>query len=640
MHEIEMKRHLTRLTAIGLLVGAMACNATDQERFSSQQSYRQMSQTTSTLTAYGATYIAAETERFRCPSISGISSSNNVTVFTAQASAPTPHFTLESSFGIRGDTAGGFAVSLSEFPIGLLDIYMRCNSSPTDRYVTSCPERYRIVESCDKSEDMIGAECVKLYEGTHKLVISAEVPDDKTCFTEELDRTPYGSAVADIALACDAFSPIDIAAAYRGDAPTELCCSKDQKTTLDFCLKPCGCRKLVAKIVPKEEAIAQNKINKKLKIAVFSNVFGHKKSFEKLVESIQSHGVDVVVSLGDLTSDGKKSEYTWFRNRFDKSFVYRDGQDAGNAACTTDDAGNICCRSVGDRLLATLCNAVFAKTPFIVGLGAHEVREDLTAYNSIFGVSNTSTVIGNVEIIVLDTADASINAPTKEWLSGILSNVKSQTCEIPKRADGSPWPTLAECRTQMADSYAAGDAISCRACIGEEAYCIVPDAERSEPSVGPENCICVPITSKICRSNQTCRMTDDSHGTCVCTRNEDCGIGATCVDGACKPPLRLVMTYTPPFDKYGTRNNAFTSKSQAVSLMSLLAKAGVAAIFSGKSADYGQFSMAGIPIYITGGGGASMEAFSKYGNHWLKVEIDNAYGNPTRDDINVSVVEF
>ena len=35
-----------------------------------------------------------------------------------------------------------------------------------------------------------------------------------------------------------------------------------------------------------------------------------------------------------------------------------------------------------------------------------------------------------------------------------------------------------------------------------------------------------------------------------------------------------------------------------------------------------------------------MEAFSKYGNHWLKVEIDNAYGNPTRDDINVSVVEF
>ena len=285
-----------------------------------------------------------------------------------------------------GDTAGGFAVSLSEFPIGLLDIYMRCNSSPTDRYVTSCPERYRIVESCDKSEDMIGAECVKLYEGTHKLVISAEVPDDKTCFTEELDRTPYGSAVADIALACDAFSPIDIAAAYRGDAPTELCCSKDQKTTLDFCLKPCGCRKLVAKIVPKEEAIAQNKINKKLKIAVFSNVFGHKKSFEKLVESIRSHGVDVVVSLGDLTSDGKKSEYTWFRNRFDKSFVYRDGQDAGNAACTTDDAGNICCRSVGDRLLATLCNAVFAKTPFIDDMASP------AAYESAICVRHSASV--------------------------------------------------------------------------------------------------------------------------------------------------------------------------------------------------------------------------------------------------------
>lgn len=221
------------------------------------------------MTAYGATYIAAETERFRCPSISGISSSNNVTVFTAQASAPTPHFTLESSFGIRGDTAGGFAVSLSAFPIGLLDIYMRCNSSPTDRYVTSCPERYRIVESCDKSEDMIGAECVKLYEGTHKLVISAEVPDDKTCFTEELDRTPYGSAVADIALACDAFSPIDIAAAYRGDAPTELCCSKDQKTTLIFVSNRADVENSSQKSSPKKRLLHRIKLIKSSRLLYF-----------------------------------------------------------------------------------------------------------------------------------------------------------------------------------------------------------------------------------------------------------------------------------------------------------------------------------------------------------------------------------
>lgn len=636
---VKMRRYIEVSVFIVGIIGVAACNATDQERFSSQQSYVQISQTTSTLTAHGATYVKTDTERFRCPTISGISSSNDVTVFSVQANAPTPHFTLESSFGIRGDTTGGFAVSMSEFPIGLLDIYMRCNSSPSDRYVTSCPERYEIVESCE-AENAAGAECVKLYEGTHRLVVSAEISEDATCFTEEVDRSPYSVTVPDVAMACDAFSPIELAAAYRGDAPIELCCSKDQKTTLDFCLKPCGCRKLIAKIVPKQGYVEQDLGSRKLNVAVFSKVLGNKKSFEKLVESIRSHGVDVIVSLGDLTGSGKLSEFRWFRDRLDSAFVYRDGQDAGNDACTTDEAGNICCQSTGDRLLTTLCNAVFAKTPFIAGLGAHELQEDLSSFNSTLGVSNMSTVVGNVQIVMLDTVDALISAPTQDWLKRVLKNVESPDCEVPQPREGGSWPTLAECRERLSGAFLPGEAITCRACIGEEAYCVVPDAATSDPTHGPENCVCVPITSQICRNNQTCRMTDATHGVCTCTRDEDCGIGGSCVDGACEPPLRLVMTYTPPFDKHGTRNNAFTSKTQAVSLMSLLAQSGVAAIFSGKSADYGKFSMAGIPIYITGGGGAPMEAFSDYGHHWLKVEIDNAYAHPTRDDIRVTVVEF
>ncbi len=617
-----------------------ACNPTASERFAQQTEYTAATQTTSTLTAYGASRIDALSDRFRCPSVSGIASSNNVTVFSARANASMPYFALESAFGIRSDASGGFAVSLSEFPAGLLDIYERCNSTPTERFVTSCPDSYEIVDECSSGDFNSAQECIKRYEGTHKLVISAEVSDDETCFTEEADRSPYSETAPAIAQACDAFSPIALHAAYRGESPVDLCCAKELAATLDFCIRPCGCRKLIAKIVPKEDAIEQNKINQKLRIAVFSNVSGHKDSFEKLIKSIQDTGVDVIVSLGNLTSDGSQSAYSSFFDAINDAFVLRDGQETGSDRCKADDSGSICCQSASDRAISAVCNAVMTKTPFIAGLGSDEVRDDVSGYNGLFGVSNTATAMGKVQIIVLDSADASLSSPTKAWLSDVLALPDAVACSIPPRDGAADWPTLAACRDMLSATLSAGEKVTCRECIGEEAYCIVPDNAASDPSLGPENCVCVPISSKICRSNMTCKMDEAGDGVCSCTRDEDCGIAGTCVSGACAPPLRLVMMHVPPFDQYGTRNNAFTSKSEAVALMSLFARSGVAAVFSGKSADYGAFSMADIPIYITGGGGASMASFSKYGHHWLLVEIDNAYRMPSKDDISVSAIEF
>ena len=116
-------------------------------------------------------------------------------------------------------------------------------------------------------------------------------------------------------------------------------------------------------------------------------------------------------------------------------------------------------------------------------------------------------------------------------------------------------------------------------------------------------------------------------------------MGGTCEAGVCKPPLRLVFTYTPIYDKYGSRNNALSSED-AASLLSLLIQSNVAAVFAGRAHEYAKYSKGGIPMYITGGGGAEMASFSDKGNHWLLVEIPKAYTNPDRQDVKVEVIEF
>lgn len=631
------------LSSVVFLFTIAACNSNENERFNDQEDSYLFESTTSTLMAHGASKLEDDGSMFRCPTVSGMSSESSLTVFKARANAPLPHFTLSSIANVRSDASGGFGISLADFPVGLLDIYQRCNSTSYEKLTTSCPSDYTIVDACGENSD--AKECALIYEGTHKLVISSQISSDRACFTEESDRTPYNNA-PDVAWACDAFSPVPLAAAYRGDQPSNNCCDEDAQATLDFCLKPCGCRELTVKIVPKNESASQDQdaeqdassrlsIDDTLKIAVFSNVEGHISSFQRLLESIQSRQVDVAVSLGNLTAEGKSSQYTQMRALIDDAFSVYDGDDD---QCTLEDE-QICCQNETERLFPNRCNAIIQKTAFIAGIGEDEFEgSGLDTFRELFGSSNSSTTVGKVQLVMLDTAESRLISAQRTWLEGVLETPQKTTCQIPPPTQFERWPSLHACRDIL--GVPSSSAVTCRECIESDAWCVPPDAERSDPSFGPENCICIPITSTYCQNGFTCEAEDGTNQDCICTRDEDCGTGGTCRDGTCTPPLRLVFSYTPIFDEYGSRNESFVSKSEAASLLSLLIDADVSAVFAGRALDYSHYSKGGIDMYITGGGGAEMSTFAKHGHHWLLVTIPHAYTHPQYEEVSVEVVEF
>ncbi|MBO4351237.1 MAG: hypothetical protein J6A01_09875 [Proteobacteria bacterium] len=684
-----------------------ACNSSDGERFSTQEDAYTFESTSSKLIAYGASQIEDDSlDVFRCPAVSEMSGENNLTVFNAQANAPFPHFTLETIQGIRGDTDGAIGISLHNLQTTLFDLYERCNSTSYERLSTTC-EGGTVVESCSEASGE-GKFCEQIYEGMYQLVISAEMLDDENCFAEEVDRSPYTSSVPSAAYACDAFSPIPLAAAFRGNPPLKIlttkynngtpettmnaCCDiSDTGGSFDFCFKPCGCRKLTVKIVPKSEVLVpspdgnQNSdvlFDNTLRIAVFSNVENQKGKLFDLLESILDKdtanilanvngvdalsnmfelmfekGVDVIISMGNLTKDGSASQFKAMRELIDDEFVVADGSlcldetdlsdaftpeevEEINVNCCSVIENNVCCSDKRTRVFDNICNAVFYKKSFLASLGEDEFNgSGLDEFTALFGPSNSASTIGKVQLVVLDTADASIASGQRAWLQKVLDSPEHAKCNIPAPTLYAEWPTLAECRSILGRS--AGENVTCRECIQTEAYCIPPDAGRSDYTLGPENCVCVPESSKICRNNFTCQKMDGTDSTCICTRDEDCGNGGTCgEDGMCIQPIRLVFSYTPLFDRYGSRGNAFTSKDSAASLLSALIKANVSAVFSGRSHEFSSYSMGGIPMYITGGGGGEMASFSDKKNHWLYVEIPNAYTNPNPDDISIEVVEF
>ena len=627
----------TGLALIAAVVCSGGCNSVDGTRFNDQEAYYTLSSGSMTLTAYGASSTHDDTTKsFRCPSVSGMSRETNVSSFELRANSLTPHFVLDTINGIRSDTASPVGISLSNLPMGMLDIYKRCQATSSEQYVIACPSNYTIVDSCESALDA-STSCELVYEGTHELVISSMVNENESCYTEENDRSAYTSAI-DAVYACDAFSPTPLMGVFRGVAPVNNCCSESTPgPTLDFCFKPCGCRKLTIQMLPKKsmiEAPSQNSaapvaaqpFDSTLKIAVFSNVEGNKSTFRKILNDAKAHDVDVAISLGNLTSSGTKSEFRDMREIADEILSPVDG---ASCAQTSEDADDVdyCCEN-GERQLPFFCNARLDAIPLIVGLGESEADgKGLSAYREYFGVSNVATVIGKVELLMIDTADATLSGAEKNWIKKVFPEYDTEDCLLSSKNDN--WPILADC---VRDGYS-----TCRECIGEEAYCVPPTEDKSDMARGPMNCVCIPATSGLCHKNHACQMTSSTEGTCACSRDMDCGVGGTCSNGVCKLPLRFVFSYTPLFDEYGSRNNAL-AREDGAALLSIFAKAGTAAIFSGRVLDYSSFTKAGIPFYFTGGGGAEMCAFSDYSHHWLLVEVPNAYTDP--DDYQVTVMEI
>jgi 3',5'-cyclic-AMP phosphodiesterase len=97
--------------------------------------------------------------------------------------------------------------------------------------------------------------------------------------------------------------------------------------------------------------------------------------------------------------------------------------------------------------------------------------------------------------------------------------------------------------------------------------------------------------------------------------------------------LHLVGMHIPPVDPIGVRNGAFASHAEAQRVLSRLAHANVDLTVYGHVHSYYAFENAGIPAFITGGGGAIPERFDAIGRHYLVVDAD-----PVRNVFDVALV--
>jgi Icc protein len=94
---------------------------------------------------------------------------------------------------------------------------------------------------------------------------------------------------------------------------------------------------------------------------------------------------------------------------------------------------------------------------------------------------------------------------------------------------------------------------------------------------------------------------------------------------AARDGTHIVLTHVPPLDPAGLRGGAFRSRKEAGKLIQKLGHGRVDALFLGHIHSYYSFSVANVPTYISGGGGAIQERFDGIERHYLKVRA-NARG--------------
>jgi 3',5'-cyclic-AMP phosphodiesterase len=98
----------------------------------------------------------------------------------------------------------------------------------------------------------------------------------------------------------------------------------------------------------------------------------------------------------------------------------------------------------------------------------------------------------------------------------------------------------------------------------------------------------------------------------------------------------VVAMHIPPFDPLGTRNGAFASRAEASKVVAALAAGGVDLTLYGHIHSFYAYENAGIPAYISGGGGAVPERLDGIGRNYLTVDVDPA----ARKILGVSVVRI
>lgn len=98
--------------------------------------------------------------------------------------------------------------------------------------------------------------------------------------------------------------------------------------------------------------------------------------------------------------------------------------------------------------------------------------------------------------------------------------------------------------------------------------------------------------------------------------------------------LHVVVTHIPILDPIGVRSGGFANRNEAGKLLARLAAGRVDALFFGHIHSYYAFESAGIPSYISGGGGAIPERFDGIGRHFLVVSA-----SPQRGSLSVTRVD-
>ena len=87
--------------------------------------------------------------------------------------------------------------------------------------------------------------------------------------------------------------------------------------------------------------------------------------------------------------------------------------------------------------------------------------------------------------------------------------------------------------------------------------------------------------------------------------------------------------HIPPLDPVGVRNGSFSSRAEANKLLSRLAAGHVDLTVYVHVHSYYAYANAGIPAFITGGGGAIPERMDGIGRHFLVFDADPARGDVT-----------
>jgi len=97
---------------------------------------------------------------------------------------------------------------------------------------------------------------------------------------------------------------------------------------------------------------------------------------------------------------------------------------------------------------------------------------------------------------------------------------------------------------------------------------------------------------------------------------------------AAQDQVHVFLTHIPPIEPVGVRYGSFRSRRDGQRLIAKLAAAGVDLALYGHIHTYLAYDHAGIPAFISGGGGAQPERWDGIGRHFLVVDIAPT-GTPT-----------